>query len=192
MRIRDVIAGAVVGAIVTGATTAGAVHVFSDVPDDHPFAEDIAWMASTGISEGYQDGTYRPSAPVSRQAMSAFMRRLAGDDPAVDPMVDAASVGGLSAEDLGWHGVAVVNAGGTLAAGDATAVDKVGGNYYYVTFDRDVSECTYQATVGTRSGGFVTGTASASLSEFATTVHVQTYDVAGAAASKSFFLTVLC
>jgi hypothetical protein len=40
-------------------------------------------MAAEQISEGYEDGTYRPSLPVSRQAMSAFMHRLA-DGPGVD------------------------------------------------------------------------------------------------------------
>ena len=34
-------------------------------------------MAQTGISTGYNDGTFRPSADVTRQAMAAFMRRLA-------------------------------------------------------------------------------------------------------------------
>jgi hypothetical protein len=55
--------------------TAFALQSFSDVPESHPFHEDIEWMAATGISEGYEDGTYRPGAPVTRQAMSAFMHR---------------------------------------------------------------------------------------------------------------------
>jgi hypothetical protein len=33
-------------------------------------------MADYGISEGYEDGTFRPSAVVTRQAMSAFLYRL--------------------------------------------------------------------------------------------------------------------
>jgi hypothetical protein len=51
---------------------------FSDVSTSHTFFEDICWMDVEEISTGYPDGTYRPSAPVSRQAMSAFMYRLAG------------------------------------------------------------------------------------------------------------------
>jgi hypothetical protein len=51
---------------------------FEDVPADHFFAEEIAWMASTGVTNGYSDDTFRPGAPVSRQAMSAFMQRLSG------------------------------------------------------------------------------------------------------------------
>ena len=57
------------------AGTAFAAQTFTDVPQSHPFHGDIEWMAQTGISEGYEDGTYRPGAPVTRQAMSAFIRR---------------------------------------------------------------------------------------------------------------------
>ena len=49
---------------------------FSDVPTDHPFCEEIQWMKDNGISTGFNDGTYRPSIDVTRQAMSAFIYRL--------------------------------------------------------------------------------------------------------------------
>ena len=49
--------------------------VFSDVPSDHPFRSEIDWLVDTGISTGYADGTFRPEAPVSRQAMAAFLQR---------------------------------------------------------------------------------------------------------------------
>jgi hypothetical protein len=52
---------------------------FTDVATNHPFYADIEWMAVEEISTGYQPGpTYRPSAAVTRAAMSAFMYRLAG------------------------------------------------------------------------------------------------------------------
>ena len=54
------------------------VAPFSDVPVDHPFCPEITWMKDNGISTGYDDGTYRPTADVTRMAMSAFMARLAG------------------------------------------------------------------------------------------------------------------
>jgi hypothetical protein len=50
---------------------------FSDVSVTHTFAEEIAWMADAGITTGYSDGSFRPGEPVTRQAMSAFMQRLA-------------------------------------------------------------------------------------------------------------------
>ncbi|MFO8165141.1 MAG: S-layer homology domain-containing protein [Desulfatiglandales bacterium] len=51
---------------------------FSDVDTDHPFATEIAWMASEGLTEGYDDGTFRPLVPATRQATMAFLYRLAG------------------------------------------------------------------------------------------------------------------
>ena len=51
---------------------------FKDVPTTHQFYKEISWMASKGISTGYADGTFRPSAKITRDAMAAFFYRLAG------------------------------------------------------------------------------------------------------------------
>ena len=48
---------------------------FSDVDAEHPFAEEIAWMADAAITEGFDDGTFRPTVFVTRQAAAAFMER---------------------------------------------------------------------------------------------------------------------
>jgi len=48
---------------------------FSDVPEDHPFFIEIEALAASGITTGYDDGTFRPSANVTRQAMAAFLVR---------------------------------------------------------------------------------------------------------------------
>lgn len=60
--------------------TPPAVSPFTDVPTSSPFYKEVTWLASTGISTGYDDNTFRPAAPVSRQAMAAFLYRL--KDPA--------------------------------------------------------------------------------------------------------------
>jgi predicted outer membrane repeat protein len=60
----------------------GAVELaapFPDVAIDHQFAEEIFWLVEFGVASGYGDGTFRPTAPVSRQAMAAFMFRFAGE-----------------------------------------------------------------------------------------------------------------
>jgi hypothetical protein len=79
-RRRHLVAVAVVAAVLATVVSVPAAvwasNTFSDVPDSNPFHDDIGWMAETGISTGYEDGTYLPANPVSRQAMSAFMRRL--------------------------------------------------------------------------------------------------------------------
>lgn len=49
---------------------------FKDVTWNTQFAKEIVWVAQNGISTGWPDGTYRPLAPVSREAMAAFMHRL--------------------------------------------------------------------------------------------------------------------
>ena len=55
---------------------------FSDVAASHVFAPHIAWLAGTGITTGYDNGngtsSFRPSAPVLREQMAAFLYRLAG------------------------------------------------------------------------------------------------------------------
>jgi hypothetical protein len=56
---------------------------FSDVSGDHPFFEDVCWLLHAGVASGFSDGTFRPSAPVTRQAMAAFLFRFSGDAPEV-------------------------------------------------------------------------------------------------------------
>jgi hypothetical protein len=49
---------------------------FDDVPLSHPFFPEIEWLADSGVGGGFPDGTFRPTASVSRQAMAAFLFRL--------------------------------------------------------------------------------------------------------------------
>jgi hypothetical protein len=52
-----------------------ASHEFFDVPDANLFHDDIAAIAEAGITAGFGDGGYHPSAAVTRQSMAAFMHR---------------------------------------------------------------------------------------------------------------------
>lgn len=56
---------------------------FKDVTPDNPFYKEIIWAHNVGITTGWSDGTFRPWAPVSREALAAFLYRAAGS-PAVD------------------------------------------------------------------------------------------------------------
>lgn len=77
-------------------TVPGSDGPFADVPADHPFAADVGWAAGTGITTGYADGTFRPGAHVTRQAMAAFLFRLAGSpEVAMPPAPTFADVGPL-------------------------------------------------------------------------------------------------
>jgi hypothetical protein len=65
---------------------------FSDVGESHPFRSNIHWLVAEGIASGYDDGTFRPSAVVSRQAVASFLYRMAGSPaftlPAAPTFID--------------------------------------------------------------------------------------------------------
>ncbi|CAN7189421.1 S-layer homology domain-containing protein [Arthrobacter sp. LjRoot14] len=54
-----------------------AVSPFKDLGPGDMFYKEITWLAGQGITTGYDDGTFRPRAPVSREAMAAFLYRYA-------------------------------------------------------------------------------------------------------------------
>jgi hypothetical protein len=51
--------------------------VFADVPRNHPFAVEVDWLRSVGITTGYEDDTFRPAASATRQDAAAFLYRFA-------------------------------------------------------------------------------------------------------------------
>jgi hypothetical protein len=65
----------------TVAATCGedATGPFPDVPGESIFCEDIHWMAIEEITGGFSDGTFRPTNPVVRQQMAAFLYRYEGE-----------------------------------------------------------------------------------------------------------------
>ncbi|MCC5951151.1 MAG: S-layer homology domain-containing protein [Acidimicrobiia bacterium] len=64
------------------AVTLPAEPTFDDVDAAHPFRTEIEWMVAEGITTGFDDDTFRPTAPLSRMAMAAFLHRSMGE-PAV-------------------------------------------------------------------------------------------------------------
>jgi len=75
---RKAFLAAVVLTVVAGLAGGGvalAVQSFTDVPPSHAFASEIEWAASNGIVNGYPDGSFKPSANVTRQAAAAFQSR---------------------------------------------------------------------------------------------------------------------
>ncbi len=61
----------------TGASTGG----FTDVPASHAFYGDISWVAAQGYMGGYSDGSFRPSANTTRQALWMVLARIDGASP---------------------------------------------------------------------------------------------------------------
>ena len=87
---------------------------FNDVATDSAFYKEICWMADQGISTGYGDGGFHPSANVSRQAMAAFMYRFAGSPaftpPGTSPFNDVATDSPFYAE-IAWMADAAISTG---------------------------------------------------------------------------------
>lgn len=49
---------------------------FVDVTPTTAYYKEITWLADTGISTGWDDGTFRPWEPINRDAMAAFLYRF--------------------------------------------------------------------------------------------------------------------
>ena len=49
---------------------------FPDVPVGSLFFEKVEWLATTGITGGFGDGSFGPVLPVTRQSMAAFLYRF--------------------------------------------------------------------------------------------------------------------
>ena len=54
---------------------AAAPGSFTDVPTDSTFAVAVGWAQNAGVTQGYADGYFGATLPVSRQAMAAFLHR---------------------------------------------------------------------------------------------------------------------
>ncbi|MET3165391.1 UNVERIFIED_ORG: hypothetical protein ABIB19_003825 [Arthrobacter sp. UYEF10] len=101
--------------------------VFIDVPPATQFSTEIGWMASTGISTGWDEPngtkTYRPLSSVNRDAMAAFMYRLAGKPtfmpPALSPFTDV-PVGSQFYKEITWLAAQGVSTGWTEPNGTKT------------------------------------------------------------------------
>lgn len=70
---------------------------FTDV-DGGPHAASIAAVSAAGIAQGYDDGTFRPSQPVTREQMATFLTRAMGLTPR-DPSFS--DVRGVHARNVG-------------------------------------------------------------------------------------------
>ena len=52
------------------------IAVFTDVDPDSTHADGIHWAAGQGLVEGFDDGTFRPDAPVTRGQLATILHRL--------------------------------------------------------------------------------------------------------------------
>jgi serine protease len=102
-------AGLVDAAAALGGYVPPAVSPFADVSTDQQFYMEMAWLADQKISTGWDEGkgvrTYRPLQPINRDAMAAFLYRLAGlpdyTPPGVSPFADV-STDQQFYEEMAW------------------------------------------------------------------------------------------
>ena len=103
--------------------TPPAVSPFIDVPPGTLYYKEINWLATQKISTGYDDGTFRPLQPVNRDAMAAFMYRLAGQPtytpPAVSPFADVPP-GTAFYKEINWLAAQGISEGWTEEDGSKT------------------------------------------------------------------------
>lgn len=66
-----------------------AAATFSDVPESHPFYNDVEAVAAAGVTTGCGGGKYCPDDNVTRAQMAAFMNRLGALGVGKTPVVKA-------------------------------------------------------------------------------------------------------
>ncbi|WP_454698278.1 RCC1 domain-containing protein [Arthrobacter humicola] len=97
---------------------------FSDVAPEAAFYKEITWLASEGISTGWDVGEgkreYRPMNPIARDAMAAFLYRFAKPvqfaAPAQSPFVDVAA-GAAFYREITWLASSGISTGWDIGGG---------------------------------------------------------------------------
>ncbi len=94
--------------------------LFDDIPDGARFSESVAWAAERGIVAGYDDGSYKPYAALTREQMILMLYRYAesldmdvSTDESLDKFADAALVSPWTKDAMEW----------AVSAGLITGVD---------------------------------------------------------------------
>lgn len=79
-----------------GAAAPARAAAFSDVPPGHPYRLQVEVLSQVGVISGFPDGTFRPSAPVTRQQfakMFVLAMRLPVSEADVSPFGDVLYTG---------------------------------------------------------------------------------------------------
>lgn len=85
---------------------------FSDVDAENPYAEAIQWAADSGLVNGYADGRFGISDPVTRQQVAAILWRWAGSpESSAEDYPDESAIASYARTAADW-----CRANGILAA----------------------------------------------------------------------------
>ena len=84
---------------------------FSDVPGGAWYENAVIWASANGIVTGYEDNTFRPNAPITREQLAAVLYRYAQYKGMIGPTTptsspngfpDAASISPYAAQAISW------------------------------------------------------------------------------------------
>ncbi|MFC7402098.1 SpoIID/LytB domain-containing protein [Citricoccus sp. GCM10030269] len=91
---------------------------FTDVPPGSGFYGDVSWMACTGITVGYADGTFQRGRDITRGEIAAFLYRQVDPEYSPDRQRDFSDVnpGGAYFDAISW----MVDEGITVGRTDGT------------------------------------------------------------------------
>jgi hypothetical protein len=156
----------------------------------------FSFQSNSGAAVGsFQVGTssaVNPNAAPFTTNASGKVTNLNAD--AVDGLsasqIESQAVTTAVSQASALSSIAAVAANGALVHGrGAIASINTGTGTYIVTFGASIANCAYQATINSAGGapGFVSATGAT-----ATTVSVSTFNIAGTAADRPFYLTVNC
>ncbi len=141
--------------------------------------------------------------PVTRAQMATFMHRLSGNDPDTDPSVNAATLGGLTVQEIqsgvllpapGDPEPTLISAsisidGAIQSENEVQAVERPTTGVYNVDFDRDISTCAIVVSLNEISS---TPATADHFKATGTRVLVTIRDVNGDAANHGFDLVGVC
>ncbi len=92
-----------------GSPELASAAAFIDVAEGEYYAKAVGWASENGIVEGYEDGTFRPASPITREQFAAILYRYAKHSGAdvsktaeLTKFSDAGSVGSWAIEAMKW------------------------------------------------------------------------------------------
>jgi hypothetical protein len=126
---RDAMAAAMYRLAGSPAYTAPATSEFTDVKPGQQFYKEIHWAESRGLLTGWNDGSFRATTPIARDATAALLYRAAGSPaytaPARSPFKDV-STGQKFYKEMAWLKASGISTGwtdGTFRSLNPTARD---------------------------------------------------------------------
>ena len=94
-------------------------HDFHDVDENRYYAKPVAWAAESGVLSGYNDGSFRADAPVTREQLAVMLWNYSGKPSGIKALdhSDAGNISNYAKEAMQWaveNGVMSGRANGQL------------------------------------------------------------------------------